>query len=230
MRWELRAFVASALWVSFATGIGSALNTMCTTNSRFGPHAQIHSGHCGSSMHPWSYSSACQMGTMSTNWCLTNWRSGWRNGEMIGRRSLSFGSGRSPVAMHGDLVHSAILGWSHPDVAATLLKQHTDTVWNAEHSPKTLDLPACRKIVVQWVPCAGLFRQKAEEGRTLDALPLLRCEALKKARPLWSLVWRVLVRCARGAVPTAVEHQEKACAGSRLQRRLRKETMLEQPR
>ena len=46
------------------------------------------------------------------------------------------------------------------------------------------------------VPCAGLFRQKAEEGRTLDALPLLRREALKKARALWSLVWRVLVRCA----------------------------------
>ena len=43
------------------------------------------------------------------------------------------------------------------------------------------------------VPCAGLFRQKAEEGGTLDALPLLRRETLKKARALWTLVWRVLV-------------------------------------
>ena len=54
------------------------------------------------------------------------------------------------------------------------------------------------------VPCAGLFRQKAEEGWTLDALPLLRREALKKARALWSLVWKVLVRGARGVVITAV--------------------------
>ena len=62
------------------------------------------------------------------------------------------------------------------------------------------------------VPSAGLFRQKAEEGRTLDALPLLRCEALKKARALWSLVWSVLVRCARRVVPTAVKDPEKACS------------------
>ena len=50
-------------------------------------------------------------------------------------------------------------------------------------------------------PCANLFRQKAEEGRALDALPLLRSEALKKARALWSLVWRVLVRCALEGCP-----------------------------
>ena len=122
---------------------------------------------------------------------------------------MSFGSGRSPVAMHGDLVHSAILGWSHPHVAATLLKEHTDTLWNAEPSPKTMDLPACRKIVVQWVPGAGLFRQKAEEGKTLDALPLLRCEALQKACGSWSLVWSVLMTCARRVAPTAVKDPEK---------------------
>ena len=45
-------------------------------------------------------------------------------------------------------------------------------------------------------PCAGLFRQKAEEGGALHALPLLRLATLKKGRALWSLVWRVLVRCA----------------------------------
>ena len=81
--------------------------------------------------------------------------------------------------------------------------------WDVLEGLSQQQLKIKRKATVH---CAGLAWKKAEEGRTLDAVPLLRCEALKTARALWGLVWRVIERCARGVVPTAIENQEKACS------------------
>ena len=87
---------------------------------------------------------------------------------MIGRRSLSFGSGRSPVAMHGDLVHSAILGWSHPHVADTLLKEHTDTVQNPHQKQWT-----CPHAESLW--SSGCLAQASSGKRQKKAGPSMPC-------------------------------------------------------